>query len=220
MFAVRTSLSGLIVLAIVQTMAAADPIELNLWGDVDGHIINQAVTLSDPSQPINIGPFTQQLFASTLPDGEYSGSGTINSSFFLQVTDTTQGSPAAGDSVVVSGNVQGSYSVATPMLPNMNGSVSGSGTSARLFLAQGSSPADVPPYLADLLNNPGRITYGGSITGTMSGASTLTTSLGIAPPVDPNAVVPAPEPSMLAVAMMAVASCAIVRRIRARCPRA
>jgi hypothetical protein len=216
MFAVRTSLSGLIVLAIVQTMAAADPIQLSLWGDVDGHVINQAVTLSDPSQPINISPFTQQLFATTLPDGEYSGSGTINSSFSLQVLDTTQGSPAAGDSVIVSGNVQGSYSVATPMLPNMNGSVSGSGTSATLHLSQGSSPADVPPYLADLLNHPERVGYSGSITGTISGASTLVTGLGIAPPVDPNAVVPAPEPSMLAVAVMAVASCAIVRHLRSR----
>ena len=216
MFAVRTSLSGLVVLALVQTMASADPIQLSLWGDVDNHIINQTVTLSDPSQPISVGPFTQQLFASTLPDGEYTGSGTINSSFFLQVQDTTQGSPASGDSVVVSGNVQGNYSVATPMLPNMNGSVSGCGTGATLYLSQGSSPADVPPYLADLLNNPGRVSYGGSITGTISGASTLTTSLGIAPPVDPNAVVPAPEPSMLATALMAVASFAIVRRWRSR----
>jgi hypothetical protein len=215
MFAVRTSLSGLIVLALAQTMAAADPIQLSLWGDVDGHVISQSITLSDPSQPINIGPFTQQFLPTILPDGQYTGSGTINSYFFLQVTDTTPGSPASGDYVVVSGNVQGSYKIDSPYLPNMDGSVYGSGTGAgSLFLAPGSSAADVPPYLADLLNHPERVTYGGIISG--GAMDLMTTTLSIAPPVDPNAVVPAPEPSMLAITLMAVASFAVVRRWRSR----
>jgi hypothetical protein len=219
MIAPRTCLIGFIVLAIAQSTAAADPIQVNVWGEAAGHNINQSFTLSDPSQSLTVGSFSQQLFASSGPNGYY-GSGTLDSSFVLEISVGAPGSPSAGDSVTVTGPISGSYSVATPMLPNMNGSVSGSGTSATLYLSPGSSPADVPPYLADLLNNPGRVSYGGSITGTISGASTLTTSLGIAPPVDPNAVVPAPEPSMLATAMMAVASFAIVRRLRSRPSRA
>ncbi len=213
MFAARTRLFGIVVFGLMQAAAVADPIELNIWGDVDGPPISQQVTLSDPSQPISIGPFTQRYSPSMLPNGQSSAS--INSYFFIQITDITPGSPAWGDQVIVSGNLQGGYEIEPPdtNTGRMGGFVEGSGTSASLFL-EGSTAADVPPYLADLLNHPERVSYGGEIIGGVS--NMMTTTLSIAPPVDPNAVVPAPEPSMLAVAVMAVASCAIVRRLRSR----
>lgn len=215
MFAVRTSLSGLIVFAVVQGVVAADPIVVNVWGSIDGHNISQSVTLSDPSQPLGIGPFDKQLFPTVGPNG-YSGSGILDSNFVLDISAGPPGSPAAADTVALTGDVVGSYAVSTPLLPNMNGAVYSVVTGTNLYLAPGTTSAEVPPYLADLLNHPDRVDYHGYVTGMVSDSSILQTTLGIAPPVDPNAVVPAPEPSMLATAMMAVASLAIARRWRSR----
>lgn len=60
----------------------------------------------------------------------------------------------------------------------MNGSVYGTGTNAALSLMPGSNPADVPPYLVDLLNHPERVGYGGIVTGGVQ--NILSTTLPIA----------------------------------------
>jgi hypothetical protein len=154
--------------------------------------------------------------ASAGSDDLYHGGGTIDSTFMLWISVGTPGSPSAGDSVMVTGNVHGSYAVTWPYLPNMSGSVSVSEEGAQLSLAPGSSPQDVPPYLADLLTHPERVGYGGSVGGGYM--NLLQTTLTIAPPVDPNAVVPTPEPSTLAITLMALAGLPIARRIRDRRP--
>jgi hypothetical protein len=212
MSTLRKGLIALGLFALSQAMAAGSPIQVNVSGSVDGHLVNQSVTLSDPSQTLSIPIASQQLMASSGPNGYYGGS-EINSSFLLFVSVGTPGSsPSAGDAVTVNGDIHGSYSVTWYENPNMSGSVSGSGTSAALSMTPGSSPADVPPYLADLLNHPERVSYGGIVTGGYQ--NILATTLTIAPPVDPNAVLPVPEPSMLAIVLMTLASLPITRRMR------
>ena len=95
------------------------------------------------------------------------------------------------------------------------GGVRGTITSARLDLAPGESPADVPPFLADLLNHPERVGYSGQVVSPIGQwPASLQSSLGIAPPVDPNAVVPTPEPSTLLIALTGLAGVTIARRLR------
>ena len=95
------------------------------------------------------------------------------------------------------------------------GSVTGTITRARLDLAPGESPADVPPYLADLLNHPERVGYSGGIVSPIGQwPASLQSSLWISPPVDPNAVVPTPEPSTLLLGLTGLAGVTIARRLR------
>jgi hypothetical protein len=101
----------------------------------------------------------------------------------------------AAASVEVIGNIQSGYSVISPGQPNMPGSVYGVGTNASLSLSPGTTLADVPPYLADLLKHPERVVVSGTMTG--GPLNLLQTTLTIGPPVDPGAGVPVPEPSIL-----------------------
>jgi hypothetical protein len=201
-----------VIFALTHLPAQASPIQVNVTGFVDGHLVNQEFTLSDPSQPLNFPVASQQLEASVGPDGYYGGA-TVNSSFQVYVSVGAPGSsPTAGDSVEVSGTIQGSYAVTWSQLPNMSGQVSGTGTSASLSLYPGTSPSDVPSYLVDLLNNPSRVNFGGVVTG--GGENILATTLSIAPPVDPSALLPVPEPSMLAFLLASLLILPIARKRR------
>jgi hypothetical protein len=212
MSTLRNGLIGLGVFVFSQTLAADSPIQVNLFGTVDGHPVDQSVTLSDPSQTISIPIAYQMLMASSGPNGYYGG-GNINSSFNLSVSvGATGSSPAADDTVGVSGTIHGSYSIDSYLNPNMSGSVNGTGTSASIFLAPGTSLAEASPYLTDLLSHPGRVGYVGGVTG--GSQNLLQTTLSITPPVDPPSVLPVPEPSMVAIVLMTLMSLPIARRLR------
>jgi hypothetical protein len=221
MRAIRTGLIGIVTVALAHGVAAANPIQVNVWGGIDGHMINQSVTLNDPSQPLTIATFSQMFFPTmSAPDAShggmsvYSGGGTLGGPFYLNISVGPPDAPSAGATVEITGNTHGSYSVLNPLLPNISGSVDGSGTSAQLYLSPGTSPQDVPPYLADLLNHPERVGYSGMFDRTMSNASLLDSTLSIAPPVDPQAMVLAPEPSAMMVTLMALAGFPMARRLR------
>lgn len=111
MTTLRNRLIGLGVFSSFHAVAVASPIQVNVFGSVDGYVVDQSVTLSDPSQTLSIPIASQQLMASSGPNGYYGG-GDINSSFDISVSVAAPGSaPAAGDSVEVSGAIHGSYSV-------------------------------------------------------------------------------------------------------------
>ena len=74
------------------------PHRVEHMGDVDGPPISQQVTLSDPSTTDQHRPVPRSGDSpSMLPNGQSSAS--INSYFFIQITDITPGSPAWGDQV-------------------------------------------------------------------------------------------------------------------------
>lgn len=215
MVGLRTCLIGFSVLALFQATVGGSSIQVDVSGFVDGHLVNQTVTLSDPSQPLSISLPSTQLQASSGPNGYY-GSGSLDSSFSIYVSVSTPGSPSQLESpaVEVSGTIQGSYEVASYMVSDINGSLSGVGTTAGLTPNPDGSLSSVPSYLSDLLNHPERVGVYGSVTGGYQ--NILQVGLGIGPPIDPNAEIPAPEPSMLAIALMALASLPIARRWRRR----
>src|SRR5215813_9736111 len=97
--ATRAGLFAIVILVLFHIEAAASPIQVNVTGMIDGHMVNQSTTLSDPSQPLTVASFSQQLMASAGWDGLYHGGGTIDSTFMLWVSVGTPGSPSAGDSV-------------------------------------------------------------------------------------------------------------------------
>ena len=213
MITARHCLIGLAMLILAHVHAEGSPIQVDLSGYVDGNRIEKSITLSDPSQPLTFDVSSTHLTPSEGPNGYYGGA-TINSNFSLAVSVITPGStPAAVASVTIAGPVTGGYSVGWSQIPNMSGSVTGTGTSATLSLPPGVSSADVSPYLADLLAHPSRVSYGGLVTGGYM--NMLTTSLSLAPPVDPNAVLAVPEPSTLAVFLTGLAGLALARRRRA-----
>ncbi len=216
MSAARNCLIGLGVFAVFQAVAAASPIQVNLAGGVDNEPTHGSFTLSDPSQPIVIPFDFHQFEASYGPNGYY-GSGNINSSIGLQIWVGPASTPSmAAASVSIVGNIQGGYSVINPDQPDVSASVYGRGTSASLSLAPGTSLADVPPYLADLLNHPERVVFSGSATGLT--IVSLQTTLTILPPVDPSAGVSVPEPSMLLTFMTVLSCLPIARRMRSSRP--
>ncbi len=217
MFAPRNCLIGLAVLALFQAAAAASPIQVNVTGTVDNQEIVKSFTLSDPTQPIVIGPMPSVVPMPTYGPNGYSDNGKISSFIDLgfsvgQVPVTS--TPAA--SVAVFGNIQGYYDVPDPSQPTISATIYGHGTSASLSLNPGTSPADVPPYLADLLNHPERVVFSGSIPpGVINMVENTVTIL---PPVNPNATIPVPEPSMLLIFLAALAGLPIARHVRPRKP--
>lgn len=73
-------LIGLGVFSSFHAVAVGSPVQVNVFGSVDGYVVDQSVTLSDPSQTLSIPIASQQLIASSGPNGYYGG-GDINSSF-------------------------------------------------------------------------------------------------------------------------------------------
>jgi hypothetical protein len=212
MSTLRNCLIALGVFGLFHAVAAASPIQVNLAGGVDGYSYNTSFTLSDPSQPIVISLPLQEFMTSDGPNGYY-GSGNINSNLGLTFSVGPVSPPSmAAVSVAITGNIQGGYSVISPGQPNMSGSVYGVGTNASLSLSQGTTPADVPPYLADLLKHPERVVVSGTMTG--GPLNLLQTTLTIGPPVDPSAGVSVPEPSMLLTFLTVLTCLPIARRMR------
>jgi len=212
MSTVRNCLIALVVFGLFHAMAAASPIQVNLAGGVDGYPYNTSFTLSDPSQPIVISLPLQEFMASDGPNGYY-GSGNINSNLGLTFSVGPVSPPSmAAVSVAITGNIQGGYSVISPGQPNMSGSVYGVGTNASLSLSQGTTPADVPPYLADLVKHPERVVVSGTMTG--GPLNLLQTTLTSGPPVDPSAGVSVPEPSMLLTFLTVLTCLPIARRVQ------
>jgi hypothetical protein len=206
---VHNCLIGLGVFSSFHAAVAASPIQVQVVGTVDGAQVNQTVELSDTSQPLVIPDVADRLLsANSVANGDNGGNN--NSSFHLLISvQAPNSSEPASVAVAVSGDIHDSFFVTTPGGSVVSGTASGSGSGADLESLSGTRIAAVPPYLADLLNHPERVSYFGVVSGPLQ--DELLTTLTIGPPVDPNAVVPAPEPSTLAVALMALASLPIVR---------
>ncbi len=217
MFAPRNCLIGLAVLALFQAAAAASPIQVNVTGTVDNQEVIRSFTLSDLSQPIVIGPWSSDVPMPTYGPNGWSDNGNISSVIGLRLWVGPVSSPDLSPvSVTVLGDIQGGYYVPNPSQSTISATINGHGTTASLILEPGTSPADVPPYLADLLNHPERVVFSGSIA--PGDINMVENTVTILPPVNPNATIPVPEPSMLLIFLAALAGLPIARHVRPRKP--
>jgi hypothetical protein len=206
----RKALIGFVICGLCQAVARAGPIDVHVFGQVGPVTVDDTETLSDPRAFADMG-----VKYSLIPAPSVSGANwgwNFNSTIDLHVSVSDPNNlPTAEEQnyVEVTGTIG--------MLDSIT--MSGTGTKARLVLAPGATPADIPPYLADLLNHPARVRFSGLVTGyttSFDGPSQaeLQSSLVITPLVDPNAVVSTPEPSTLVIALTALASLPVARRWR------
>jgi hypothetical protein len=209
MITARHCLIGLAILILSHNNVDGSPIQVDLSGNVGAIPVEQSISLSDPSQPLSSVVNTMDLIPTPRPPGVSLNLTTCD--FSLSVSVVTPGSALSTNAAVtVTGYVtfdpKGNY------LYNMC-NFSGTGTDAMLSLPPGTNPADVSSYLADLLAHPSRVSFDGQESGPAD--TVLTTSLTIAPPIDPSATLSVPEPSTLAVFLTGLAGLSLARRLRA-----
>ena len=206
---IRNILIGFAAFFLLQAVACASPIDVQVYGHVG------PIAWFNDSEPLGSSYPTAFELPEASVDWSWGSGSKVNWSFGGSPGDANIDlfvSVFGPDGRAMAGQVEikGTLGDMSPI-----GEVRGTITGAYLQLRPGESPADVPPYLADLLNHPERVGYSGHIVSlTGQWPALLQSSLGISPPVDPNAVVPAPEPSTLLLALTGLAGVTIARRLR------
>lgn len=208
------------ILVMAGTQASAEPIQYvaTFFIGLDGVNTMKVVDIPDPILGGNVvlgganlsptSPVTSVASATPLQS--------INRTFSFQLgikAPPGSSGPMTDPYLDVSGLITGNISGPDAMMGRYSGGFGGTASSITVpFQPPGST---LSPALEALLEDPGRISLSGIVTG--GPANVLETTLTIAPlaPGDPT---PVPEPATLTTFATLIGAALVVRRRRSRCP--